>query len=111
MSIGAIKQGLSGMTAYQKALDSSAHNVANASTENFKSQQVHFQELQEGGVIVNISQQAEQLELDSNDSQTGSDTDLAKEIVNSLQYQRGFELSAQLIRRSDEMLDSLLKIK
>ncbi|MBI3711977.1 MAG: hypothetical protein HY253_03305 [Burkholderiales bacterium] len=111
MSIGAIKQGLSGMTAYQKALDCSGHNVANACTDNFKSQQVDFQELQEGGVIVNISQQAEQLRLDSDNTQTGSDTDLAKEIVNSLQYQHGFELSAQLIRRSDEMLDSLLKIK
>ncbi len=109
MSIGAIKQGVSGMTAYQKALDSSAHNVANANTKNFKSQQVDFQELQEGGVIVNISQQTEQLKLDGNNTLTGSDTDLAKEIVNSLQYQRGFELSAQLIRRSDEVLDSLLK--
>lgn len=111
MTIGAIKQALSGMSAYQKALDSSAHNVANASTDNFKSQQVQFQELQAGGVIVNISRPAEQLTLDGGDAQTGSDTDLAKEVVNSLQYQRGFELSAQLIRRSDEMLDSLLKLK
>lgn len=111
MSIGAIKQAVSGMNAYQKALDSSAHNVANASTENFKSQQVQFQELQAGGVIVNISQAAKPSELDSTQAPLASDTDFAKEIVNSLQYQRGFELSAQLIRRSDEMLDSLLKLK
>lgn len=111
MSIGAIKQGLSGMTAYQKALDCSAHNVANASTENFKSQQVQFQELQEGGVVVQLSQQAEQLGIEGDKTPTGSDTDLAKEIVNSLQYQRGFELSAELIRRSDEVLDSLLKLR
>lgn len=111
MSIGAIKQALSGMNAYQKALDSSAHNVANASTENFKSQQAQFQELQAGGVIVNISQAATPTDSDSAQASSASDTDLAKEIVNSLQYQHGFELSAQLIRRSDEMLDSLLKLK
>lgn len=111
MSIGAIKQAVSGMNAYQKALDSSAHNVANANTENFKSQQVQFQEQRAGGVIVNISQAAQQLKHDDDEIVTSSDTDFANEIVNSLQYQHGFELSAQLIRRSDEMLDSLLKLK
>lgn len=116
MSINAIRTGLSGLQAYQKALDNSAHNVANSNTLNFQAKQVTFKEQANGGVEGRLRENGLS---DSNDpslseSSVGSrlsQTDLSEEIVNSLQFQRAYEVSVQLIRRSDEVLDSLLKLR
>ncbi len=49
---------LSGMQAAQVALNTSAHNVANASTPQFKRQQVVQTEQSEGGVATQLTQSA-----------------------------------------------------
>ncbi|PXX46601.1 flagellar basal body rod C-terminal domain-containing protein [Undibacterium pigrum] len=106
MSVSALSSGLSGLKAYSTALDSSGHNVANASTAGFIPQQASFQEQPAGGVIANISKEGSSLA-----SQELSGTDLANEIVQSLQFKLGFDLSAKVVKTADEVLGTLIDIK
>jgi len=106
MSVSALNSGLSGLQAYSRALDSSAHNVANASTAGFVPQQVSFQEQPAGGVIANISREGSSLA-----AQDSSGTDLGSEIVQSIQFKAGFDLSAKIIKTKDELLGTLIDIK
>lgn len=110
MAISALNTGLSGMKAYQGALDSSANNVANALTKAYQPQVASFQEAPTSGVGVNISKESQELAAQENlDRPSG--TDLATEITNSLQYKAGFELSAKVVKTADEVLSSLLDIR
>jgi flagellar hook-associated protein FlgK len=117
MSISAINTGLSGMKAYQSALDSSSHAVANASTLNFEPQQVRFQEAKTGGVTVNISQDgrlASKMDPTVTNNPAAmqqSGTDLEVEVVNALQYKNGFDFSARIIKTADAMLGTLIDIR
>jgi flagellar hook protein FlgE len=106
MSGSALNIGLSGMKSYQRALDSTSFNVANANTSGFKPQQVTFQEVTPSGVVVNISQDASNV----SESASASGTDLATELVNSMQYQAGFDFSAQIVKTADEVLGTLIDI-
>lgn len=110
MAISALNTGLSGMKAYQGALDSSANNVANALTKAYQPQVASFQEAPTSGVRVSISKESQELAAQENlDRPSG--TDLATEITNSLQYKAGFELSAKVVKTADEVLSSLLDIR
>jgi flagellar hook-associated protein FlgK len=110
MAISSLNIGVSGMKAYQGALDSSANNVANALTKDYQVQVASFQENTNGGVRVSISKESQ--ELAAQDNQTNlSGTDLATEITNSLQYKAGFEFSAKIVKVADEVLSSLLDIR
>jgi flagellar basal-body rod protein FlgC len=113
MAISALNSGISAMKAFESALDSSAHNVANASTNNFQPQTTRFQEGVNGGVVVNISQASKTLSAQSNGSSSTlpSETDLGTEITNSLQYKIGFQMAAKLVKTSDEVLDTLVNMK
>lgn len=116
MSGSAINIGLSSLHSYQRALDSTSHNIANAATSGFQPQQVNFQEAIAGGVIVDISQNGKTainsaINAPSSAENEASGTDLAKELVHSLQYKAGFELSTRLIKTSDEVLGTLIDIK
>jgi flagellar basal-body rod protein FlgC len=111
--MSSINIGASTLRAYQSALDITANNVANASTKNYQPKSANFQENSAGGVVVNISSasqatfenyQAQKVEQDSG-------TDLNKEMVNNLNYQRGFELAAKIVKVNDEVLGSLINIK
>jgi flagellar hook protein FlgE len=115
MSISSLNIGLSGMKAYQGALDSSANNIANANTKAYQPQTASFQENTNGGVTVNISKASQQLasqeaNLNSN-SEISSATDLATELTNNLQYKAGFEFSAKIVKTADEMFSTLLDLK
>lgn len=114
MSISSLNSGVSSLKAFQTALDSSAHNVANASTKGFQPEVASFHEVENGGVIVNISKASAQLAAvatTENSVERDSATDFATEIVNSLQYRTNFELAAKLIKTSDEMLGTLIDIR
>lgn len=116
MPISALGAGLSGLQAYQRALDSTSHNIANANTSGFQAQQVNFQEGSTGGVIVNISSDGSHMarasgaETNSTETQASS-TDLATELVNSLKYKTGFDLSAKIVKTADAVLGTLIDIK
>ena len=108
MSISSLNIGASGMRAYQSALGSSAHNIANASTNGFTPQTTSFQENTNSGVIVNISPASQQL---ASQEANQSGTDLATEITNSLQYKTGFDLSAKIVKTADEIFATLINIR
>jgi flagellar hook protein FlgE len=105
MSISALNSGLSGLQSYQTALDSSAHNIANANTNGFIPEQANFQESGNGGVTVNISRQG------SAAASAASATDLTTETVNAIQYKAGFDLNAQVVKTANEVLGTLINIQ
>ncbi|MBA5689172.1 flagellar basal body protein [Rugamonas apoptosis] len=116
MSIAALSAGLSGLNTSQRALDSTAHNVANASTQGFKPQQVQFQEASPAGSGVTLSQQARAQAAATPAATSGalqgdSGTDLAKETTDALVYKAQFDLSAKVIKTTDQTLGSLINIK
>lgn len=106
MSLSALNSGLSGLQAYSSALGSSAHNVANANTAGFVPQQLDFQEQANGGITTHIG-----TENSNASSQGDSGTDLASEIVQSIQFQFGFDVSAKIVKTNDEILGALINIK
>jgi flagellar basal-body rod protein FlgC len=110
MAISGLNSGVSGMKAYQTALDSSANNVANAQTKAFKPEVASFQENTNGGVRVSISKESQELAAQENQNDF-SGTDLATELTNSLQYKAGFQVSAQVVKTADEILSTLLDIQ
>lgn len=113
MSGSALNIGITSLKAYQRALDSSSHNIANANTSGFQAEQSQFHEAPAGGVVVNISQNgsaASDFASPVNLTTLASGTDLATELVNSIQYKSGFEFSAQIVRAADEVLGTLIDI-
>ena len=112
MSISALNTGLSGMQAFQSALNVTGNNVANADTNGFQPQQAQFQAVPGGGV----NAAAAATTLASASSGTGaasapSGTDLVAETVNSLQYQYGFDMSAQVVKAANQNLGTLVNIQ
>ncbi|CAN5748213.1 hypothetical protein BH11PSE12_BH11PSE12_07640 [soil metagenome] len=110
----AISAGLSGLHAYQRALDMTSHNIANAGTAGFTPEQANFHEAHNAGVVVNISNDGNtEAHISSALQQniSGSGTELAREIVNTLTYKVGFDLSIKLIKTSNAMLGTLIDIK
>ncbi|MFI4939634.1 MAG: flagellar basal body protein [Burkholderiales bacterium] len=106
MSISALGSGLAGMQAFQNAVDLSANNVANAETTGFQPLQASFQDSAGGGVNVTatgptVAQSAAAVGMPSG-------TDLVAETVSSLQYQFGFDLSAQVVKAADQTLGTLI---
>ncbi len=117
MSGSALNIGLTSLRAYQRALDSSSHNIANANTSGFQPEQAQFQEQPAGGVFVNISQNGSVASSAVTGSATSADlatqasgTDLATELVNTIQYKTGFEFSAQIVKAADQVLGTLIDI-
>lgn len=111
MSISSLNIANSSLQAYSKALDISGNNIANASTNGFQAKQAQFQEQATGGVTVNISNQSQLLNSTIEDANaTPSSTDLANELVQSLEYKTGFLISAKLIQATDERIGTLIDI-
>lgn len=125
MSISALNSGLSGMQAFQRALDVTSNNVANVDTNGFKPQQAQFQSQTGGGVNVSATPPGAATSTSgTGTSNTGnaaspaslssaqpSGTDLTNETVNSLQYKYGFDLSAQVVKSANETLGTLVNIQ
>lgn len=108
MTISALGVGMSGLQSYQRALDISANNVANALTTDFQSQQATFQDASPAGSGVSVINQtvAPGTTPVSNDAPSG--TDLATEMVNQLVDRIGFEASAKTVKTSDQILGTLV---
>ncbi|HXA48388.1 MAG TPA: flagellar basal body protein [Burkholderiaceae bacterium] len=108
MSISAFASGLSGLHSFQTALDSSANNVANIDTPGYRPEQADFQDIANGGVnaVVTTPHSPSAASI----SNTPSGTDYATEAVNSLQYQFGFDVSAQAVKAAEHNLGTLINI-
>lgn len=112
MSGTALNIGITSLRAYQRALDSSSHNIANANTSGFQPEQAQFQEAIAGGVVVNISQNGS-IASGSTPADLAtqtSGTDLSTELVNTIQYKAGFQFSAQIVKAADDVLGTLIDI-
>ena len=90
---------LSGMRAAQTALDSTAHNVANQSTEKFKRQEVTNKEASNGGVTTTVTK--------SSVEGPALETDM----VAQLQAKNAFLINLQVFKTSDKMAGALLDTK
>ena len=99
MSGSALNIGITSLRAYQRALDISSHNIANANTSGFQPGQAQFQEAVAGGVVVNISQNGSIASGSTSSTLTSeaSATELSTELVNSIQYKAGFQFSKRVL--------------
>lgn len=126
MSISSLGAGLSGLQSFQRAQDVTANNIANVDTNGFKPQQANFQAQPNGGVNALVSggpTVAQSLtapaaalqggtgSAPTTDTPAPSGTDLTKETVNSLEYKYGFDMSAQVVKTTDQMLGTLINIQ
>jgi flagellar hook protein FlgE len=90
---------LSGMNAAQTMLGSSAHNVANVNTANFRRQQVAQSEQASGGVATTITQAS------------AAGPALEDDVVTQLQAKNAFLANLRVFKTSDAMAGSLLDMK
>ncbi len=110
-----IASALSGVQAGSRLLGVSAHNIANAQTDDFKRTQSTFQESSAGGVVVSLTQdQRPGPQFSTGDdplsNRQGSNVDLAEELVHTLEASRIIEANLASIRAQDTALGSLLDI-
>ena len=87
---------LSGMNAAQTHLDSSAHNIANNSTTEFRRQQVVQTEQKDGGIATALTKAA--------DAGHALETDL----VAQLQAKNAFLANLAVFKTSNQMAGALL---
>lgn len=90
---------LSGMRAAQTSLDSTAHNVANQSTEKFRRQEVTNKEAANGGVTTALTK--------ASTEGSAPETDM----VAQLQAKNAFLANLSVFKTSDKMAGALLNIK
>jgi len=90
---------LSGMRAAQVALDTSAHNVANVSTPQFRRQAVIQSEQAGGGVSTTLGKA------------TAEGSALETDLVAQLQAKNAFLMNLAVFKTSDKMAGALLDTK
>lgn len=115
--MSAIHTALSGLAAYAKQVEVTAHNVANVNTNGFKKSRTEFVSVATGGVlpVVQKDESAGPTVLNN----TGysptlvelSNVDLGEETVNQILSQRGFEANLNTLKTADDMLGTILDIK
>lgn len=88
---------MSAVRAYTRGLMVSAHNVANAETENFKPQRATYSSAPGGGVVVDVQT-----------AQEAPGTDLSEEAVNMISSERAIEANLAVMRHSDKTLGVLI---
>ena len=115
--ISAIHTALSGLTAFGKQLEVSAHNVANVNTDGFKGSRTDFVEEQSGGVLPVVQKDNSAGPAVLKDTDQGprqielSNVDLREEAVSQIIAQRGFEANLRTLKTADALLGSILDTK
>lgn len=92
-----ISANLSSINAHAQGMDTSASNVANINTENYKSRSTALSG-SESGVKASSSQQS-------------SSTELTKELSDQIVIEKGIQANVDAIKTQDQMIGSLLDIK
>jgi len=129
MSIGALYPALSAFSAYGLGVNSSAHNLANVNSHNFKAGRVTYAEMPEGaGVRANGPQKLDvrgplvpygpglpPLAGQSPDIPEGfaegSTTDIGAEMVNLIVNSRTYQANAKTVQTADDMLGTVINMK
>jgi len=106
---------LSGIQAGSRLLGVSAHNVANAQTENFKRTRAILQESSAGGVIVTLEMDNRPgSKLPTGDAsftfREGSNVELEEEFIHTLEATHLIEANLASVRTQDKVLGFLLDI-
>lgn len=115
--ISAIHTALSGLNAFGKQLEVSAHNVANVNTDGFKSSRTELVEAQNGGVLPVVQKDDSAGPAVLKDTSQGprqvelSNVDLGQEAVSQIIAQRGFEANLRTLKTADDLLGSILDTK
>ena len=106
---------LSGIQAGSRILGVSAHNIANAQTENFKRTRTILEESSAGGVIVSLSKDnrpGPQFTTgeDPFTFREGSNVEVEEELIHTLEATHISEANLASIRTQDQVLGSLLDL-
>ncbi len=115
--LSAIHTALSGLAAYAKQVEVTAHNVANVNTDGFKKSYTEFVSVETGGVLPVVRKDDSAGPTVLSDRGYGpsqvelSNVDLAEEAVNQILAQRGFEANLHTLRTADDMLGTILDMK
>lgn len=115
--ISAIHTALSGLTAFAKQIEVSAHNVANVNTDGFKKSRTEFVEVEVGGVLPVVQKGESVGPAVLRDTPQGpahvelSNVDFREEAVSQIIAQRGFEANLATLKTADSMLGSILDIR
>jgi len=115
--LSAIHTALSGLAAYAKQVEVTAHNVANVNTDGFKKSHTEFVSVGSGGVLPVVRKDESPGPTVLSDRGHGptmvelSNVDLAEEAVNQILARRGFEANIQTLKTSDDLLGTILDMK
>ena len=115
--ISAIHTALSGLTAFAKQFEVSAHNIANLNTDGFRKSDTDLVETGMGGVLPVVHKDESSGPAVLKDTVHGpaqvelSNVDLGEEAVNQIIAQRGFEANLRTLKTADDMLGSILDTK
>ena len=106
---------LSGIQAGGRMLGASAHNIANAQTENFKRTRATLEGASAGGVIVTLEKDNRSgPQFSTGDDpftfREGSNVELEEELIHTLKATHLIEANLASIRTQDQVLGSLLDI-
>lgn len=117
---------LSALQAFSTGMQVSAHNIANVNTDEFHASRARFAEAEGSrGVTVSSIQETTQPGgyvqslRPTRDAESGrvdaqwrtveaSNTDLAREMVGMISYQRGFQANTAVVRTMEQMQGTLL---
>lgn len=111
--ISALNAAVTGIQASLEVLNTSAHNVANSSTEGFKKDEAHLREGPSGGVVVEIRQSTEPgptLYASDGSLVEGSNVDLAKEATRQILADTMLRANAATVKTASEMQGTLIDI-
>ena len=114
MSITSI--GVSALTAYRLALDTTGHNIANVNTDGYKKYKAVMQEGPVGNVQIDVSRvdtpgyPFSVMENGQWIEKEASNVELTDEIPDLLITRRAFEANIKTIQTQDKILGSLLDI-
>jgi len=112
--IQSINNSYSALRAINTGVNVSSNNVANVDTNNFKNTQTVMNEGDKSGVVVSLSKDYSTGSLKQSDNgellQT-SNTDIAKEMTNYIQYQNNYKANIKPIQTVNDMLGNSIDMK
>lgn len=112
---GILSIAASGLQAQSARLHSSAHNIANLLTDDFRPQRIDLQARPGGGVQA-IASSSQERGIPRYDMQTGevlgeySGTDLAHEALTQISASRSYEANLAVIRSEKDRIETLLDV-
>ncbi|MEE4365151.1 MAG: flagellar basal body rod C-terminal domain-containing protein [Desulfotignum sp.] len=114
--ISSIQNNASAMQAFSNHIQASANNVANALSDEFKSSTVHNVEAKPRGVTTVIAKDptpgplVEDPVKNDGSRKELSNTDIAREMVQQMTAQHGFDANAKTIQTQDDTIGAIIDL-